>query len=79
MIAWFCSDGVLNFQKGLLVFVSHVKISVQYFIFSIAAADFFFFFIWLQSTHKCMCKNPQTSSFLFPVSHSCLEINFSVS
>lgn len=42
MIAWFCSDDVLNFQKGLLVFVSHVKVSVRYFIFSIAVEDFFF-------------------------------------
>lgn len=43
MIAWFCSDGVLNFEKGLLVLVSHVKLSVQYFIFSMVIEDGFFF------------------------------------
>lgn len=58
VIAWFCSDDVLNFQKGLLVFVSHVKISVRYFIFSIAVEDFFFLDMATKRTQMYVQKTP---------------------
>lgn len=78
MIAWFCSDGVLNFQKALLVLVSHVNLSVQYFSFSRVVEDDFFPPILLESTHKCVCKNPQTAGFVFSVPYNWLEINISL-
>lgn len=59
MIAWFCSDGVLNFEKGLLVLVSHVKLSVQYFIFSMVIEDGFFFLdMTIKLTQMCVQKTP---------------------
>jgi len=50
----------LNFQMGLAVFVSHVKLSVQYFVFSIEVEDDFFFFCGMAAKHTQMCvqKNP---------------------
>lgn len=58
MIAWFCSDGVLNFRKALLVLVSHVNLSVQYFSFSRVVEDDFFPDIARKHTQTCVQKPP---------------------
>lgn len=79
MIAWFCSDGVVNFQKALLMLVSHVNLSVQYFPFSRVVEDDFFSLVFLQGTDRCVDKNPQTSGFVFSVPCNWLEINLSLS
>lgn len=79
VIAWFCSDGVFNFQKGLLMLVSQVNLSVQYFSPSKVIEDYFFSLVLLESKYKCVCENPQTFGCVFSVPYNWLEINMSPS
>lgn len=77
VIAWFCSDGVFSFQKGLLMLVSHVNLSVQYFSLSKVIEVYFFLpDIARKNTEICVWKPPDLW-LCISVPYNWLEINVS--
>lgn len=72
VIAWFCSDSVLNFQLVLSACSSCGAFNPVFY----QRRWWFFFMTWLQNAHtQHVCKRIQTSAFLFAAWHSCLDMD----